>query len=163
MRTVLVALASSFVTAAAVVGSVVSGQSDERRPLDVNLVVRGRPLELSMHNDRLKVDVEGHIATDSVLASFEPQLSEGPTSSVRTNGVASHTIQVVVSGTPDACAFRLEGSNDHGAHWFWLSDEAPCLRSTVMFVPNRPVEMVRGFLVTLSGGTGGIAMHYAGR
>ena len=163
MRTVLVALVSSLITAAVIVGSVVSGQSDERKPLEVNLVVRGRPLDLSMHDDRLKVDVEGHVATDSVLASFENQLSEGPTSFVRTNGVASHTLQVVVSGTPDACAFRLEGSNDHGAHWFPLSEDAPCLRSTVMFVPNRPVEMVRGFLANLSGGTAGIAMHYAGR
>jgi len=163
MRTVLVALASSLVSAGFVVGSVVSGQGDERKPLDVNLIVRGRPLELSMHNDRLKVDVEGHVATDSVLASFEPQLSEGPTSSVRTNGVASHTLQVVVSGTPDACMFRLEGSNDHGAHWFQLSEDALCLKSTVIFVPNRPVEMARGVLLTLSGGTAGVAMHYAGR
>jgi len=166
MRSVVVAVASSLVTAVVVVGVGLRGQAfDDHRSVDVNLMVRNHPLELNDKGDRLKVDVEGRVKQDSIVMAFEPQLSTGVTPPILTNGVSSHTAQLVVSGQPQACAYRLEGSNDGGNHWFPLNDQdTPCLASTAIFAPERPVQMVHGVLVAMSGGTAGsVAMYYAGR
>jgi len=163
MRIVSTAIVSSVLTAS-VLTVIASGQpTDERRTFDVNLMVRNHPLELK--NDRLMVDVEGRVKQESVFAAFESQLGPGATIGLETNGVASHTAQIVVGGQPQVCVYRIEGSNDRGNHWFAISDrDISCVASTVAFIPNRPVQMIRGVLLALEGGTAGnVTLYYAGR
>ena len=166
MRTVIVAIASSIATAVLVVGVGLKGQSfEDHRTVDVNLMVHNRPLQTNDAGDRLKVDIEGHVKESSVFTAFDAQISPGATAPIHTDGVSSHTAQLVVSGQPQVCVYRLEGSNDGGNHWFPLNDEdTSCGVSTVIFAANRPVQMVHGVLVTIGGGTAGsVAMYYAGR
>lgn len=76
-----------------------------------------------------------------------------------------HGSQIVVTGGPAGCTYDLEGSNDGGTTWFDITASPVTCTSTVeSFVTGKPVDMVRGDLVTLSGGTTPtVTLHYAGR
>lgn len=83
-----------------------------------------------------------------------------------TNGLipAQHSIQLVVTGGPTGCTYRLQGSNDGGTNWFNISaSDITCTSSTASFEANKPTKLIRGNLLTLSGGTTPtVTLHYAG-
>lgn len=138
-----------------------AGQPEVLRRMDVNLLVKNEPLEAD--HGRLKVAVDGKLALESVSYDFDPQLAPGFTAPFAVDGASMHTFQLVVTGTPTACAYRLQGSNDKGITWFNLSDnDVLCLASTVGFEKDRPVALVRGALFTLSG-LATVSMHYVGK
>lgn len=138
-----------------------AGQSEAARRMDVNLLARNEPLEAD--HGRLKVAVDGKLALESVSYDFDSQLAAGFTAPFPVDGASMHTFQLVVTGNPTACAYRLQGSNDKGVTWFNLSDnDVPCLISTVGFEKDRPVALIRGALITLSG-LATVTMHYVGK
>ncbi|PWT71029.1 MAG: hypothetical protein C5B60_11425 [Chloroflexi bacterium] len=80
----------------------------------------------------------------------------------------SHTVQVVVTGSPTACTLHLEGSLDDLAVWprAWadLSGDVSITGSpTIFHVINRPVRYIRVNLTTLTGGTNpAVTIKYLG-
>ena len=72
--------------------------------------------------------------------------------------VAKHTLQVVVTGSPAACAIQLEGTLDKdatasSATWANLSGSQTCTATVTFHVIDRAVNGVRANLTALSGGT----------
>lgn len=65
----------------------------------------------------------------------------------------AHTAELIVTGGPAACTYRLQGSRD-GVTWFNISAaDITCTATTVAFENGKPAVTVRGNLLTLSGGT----------
>lgn len=116
-------------------------------------------------------DASGNIGTFNVdLAgvsnSFAAQSAVGATSAlVPTFIPQTHTAQLIVTGGPTGCTYRLQGSNDGGATWFNISAaDITCTTTTSSFEVNKPGVRIRGNLLTLTGGTTPtVTLHYAGR
>ena len=73
-----------------------------------------------------------------------------------------HTLQAVVTGSPDACAIQLEGSLD-GSTWANLSGTQTCTSSVAFHVVDKPVTWIRANLTSLTGGTSPtVAIRYVG-
>lgn len=95
--------------------------------------------------------------------SFAAQTAVGQTLSLGTGVTNTHTSQLVVTGAPTGCTYRLQGSND-SVTWFDISaSDITCTSSTVSHTVDKPSLYVRGNLLTLSGGTAPtVRLHYAG-
>ena len=74
-----------------------------------------------------------------------------------------HTIHLVVTGTPAACTYRLQGSAN-GSVWFNISAaDITCTTTATAFEANKPTRYIRGNLLTLSGGSSPtVTLHYVG-
>jgi hypothetical protein len=98
--------------------------------------------------------------------AFIAQTTTGNTvSSGLMRGVAlQHTAELIVTGAPATCTYRLQGTGD-GVTWFNVSAaDVTCTTSTVAFEANKPVMQVRGSLITLTGGTAPtVRLKYIGR
>ena len=75
-----------------------------------------------------------------------------------------HTAELIVTGAPATCTYRLQGSRD-GTTWFNLSAaDVTCTTTTVAFESGKPAVSVRGNLLTLTGGTAPtVTLKYVGR
>lgn len=75
-----------------------------------------------------------------------------------------HTIELIVTGGPAACTYRLQGTRD-GTTWYNISAaDITCTATTVAFETGKPAVSVRGNLLTLSGGTSPtVTLKYVGR
>lgn len=98
--------------------------------------------------------------------TFTAQTAVGATiSSGQMRGVAVwHTIELIVTGAPATCTYRLQGTRD-GITWFNISAaDITCTATTVSFESGKPAVQVRGNLLTLTGGTSPtITLKYIGR
>lgn len=76
----------------------------------------------------------------------------------------NHAIELIVTGSPSTCTYRLQGSIDNST-WFNISaSDITCTSTTVAYEVDKPVVYVRGNLATLSGGTAPtVTLKYAGR
>lgn len=76
----------------------------------------------------------------------------------------SHTAELIVTGGPAGCTYRLQGTRD-GTTWFNISAaDITCTATTVAFETGKPAVSVRGNLLTLSGGTAPtVTLKYIGR
>lgn len=76
----------------------------------------------------------------------------------------AHTAELVVTGAPTGCTYRLQGSRD-GVTWFNISAaDITCTSSTVAFENGKPAVSVRGNLLTLTGGTTpSVTLKYIGK
>lgn len=108
----------------------------------------------------LTADFQGH------SQAFAAQSGTGATAS--TGGLrgtpVNHAIELIVTGGPAACTYRLQGSRD-GSTWYNISaSDITCTTTTVAFEANKPARMIRGNLLTLSGGTAPtVTLKYVGR
>lgn len=97
--------------------------------------------------------------------SFTAQTGTGATTSLSApmSVLTNHSIQLVVTGGPATCTYRLQGSNDGGTTWFNISaSDITCTSSTQSYETSKPARAVRGNLLTLTGGTSPtITLHYA--
>jgi len=75
-----------------------------------------------------------------------------------------HTAELIVTGGPATCTYRLQGSRD-GVTWFNISAaDITCTSTTVSFEVGKPAVSVRGNLLTLTGGTTpSVQLKYIGR
>lgn len=108
----------------------------------------------------------GEVQVEGASNSFAAQSATGQTSAfVPAAIVKDHSVQLVTTGAPTACTYRLQGSNDGGTTWFDLSaSDITCTSSTVAFEGTKPTVRIRGNLTALSGGTSPtVTFHYAGR
>ena len=96
--------------------------------------------------------------------SFTAQTAVGQTAGFDVGTASVHSIQLVVTGAPTACTYRLQGSND-GTTWYHISAaDITCTSSIVSFESNKPARFVRGDLKTLTGGASPtVTLHYAGK
>jgi hypothetical protein len=98
--------------------------------------------------------------------TFTAQTTTGATASSGTmRGISvNHTIELIVTGAPAGCTYRLQGTRD-AVTWFNLSaSDITCTSTTVSFESNKPTVQVRGNLVTLSGGTSPtVTLKYVGK
>lgn len=98
--------------------------------------------------------------------TFITQSAVGTTaSSGNIRGIAiQHTAELIVTGAPATCTYRLQGSRD-GVTWFNISAaDVVCTATTVAFEANKPTVVVRGNLLTLTGGTAPtVTLKYIGR
>jgi hypothetical protein len=76
----------------------------------------------------------------------------GTTTAFTVAGNDKHTVALAVTGTPDACTARLEGTVD-GTTFFDVSGTQTCTSSVMFHVTDRPLEQVRVVLISLTGGT----------
>lgn len=114
----------------------------------------------------LTLSLLGATWPDAARHNFAPQTAPGPTAEVDAGAVVSHSIQLVVTGSPAVCAYRLQGSNSANAgRWYNISSDAiPCTADTVSFEANKPTRYVRGYLLTLTGGQSpSVALYYVGK
>ena len=76
----------------------------------------------------------------------------------------NHTIELITTGAPSGCTYRLQGSSD-GTTWFNISAaDITCTSSTVSFEANKPAKYVRGNLLTLTAGTSPtVTLKYIGK
>ena len=86
-------------------------------------------------------------------ATFDPKVVPG-----------NHSIQLVVTGSPTGCTYRLQGSND-GTNWYNISAaDITCTSTTQAYEQNKPARLLRGNLLTLSGGSSPtVTLIYAGQ
>jgi len=99
--------------------------------------------------------------------TFPAQSGTGATaSSGLMRGIAMfHTIELIVTGAPATCTYRLQGTRD-AVTWFNVSAaDITCTSSIVTFESAaKPVVQVRGNLLTLTGGTAPtVTLKYIGR
>lgn len=97
--------------------------------------------------------------------TFTTQTGVGATTMRSLGGVAvAHTAELIVTGGPATCTYRLQGSRDN-VTWFHISAaDIVCTTSTVAFVAAAPATYVRGNLLTLTGGTAPtVTLKYIGR
>lgn len=96
--------------------------------------------------------------------SFTAQTGTGATTALAApmSVMTHHSIQLVVTGAPSTCTYRLQGSNDN-TNWFNISaSDITCTSSTQAYETSKPARWVRGNLLTLTGGTSPtITLHYA--
>jgi hypothetical protein len=101
-----------------------------------------------------------------VRNSFTAQTATGATSAfVADAGVLNvHNSQLIVTGGPAGCTYRLQGSNDGGTTWYNISaSDITCTSTTNSVTVDVPAPRIRGNLLTLSGGTAPtVTLHYAG-
>jgi hypothetical protein len=69
-----------------------------------------------------------------------------------------HTVQIVVTGGPSACAAKLEGSLDN-VNWFDLSGSQTCTSSVMFHVDGKPITYARVNLSTWTGGTAAVITY----
>jgi hypothetical protein len=98
------------------------------------------------------------------LRSFAALSATGSTPAFIINGSATHTTQLIVTGTPTTCTGRLQGSNDGGTTWFNITAaDITCTSSIVSSTTGVSAYAVRFTLLTLTGGTSPtITAHYSG-
>ena len=97
--------------------------------------------------------------------TFTTQSAVGATTGRSLGGVAiTHTTELIVTGAPATCTYRLQGSRDNST-WFNISAaDITCTATTVAFVHGAPAQYVRGNLLTLTGGTAPtVTLKYIGR
>lgn len=98
--------------------------------------------------------------------TFTTQSATGATaSSGLMRGIAAlHTAELIVTGAPATCTYRLQGTRD-AVTWFNISaSDITCTTTTVSFEANKPAVQVRGNLLTLTGGTAPtVTLKYVGR
>lgn len=95
---------------------------------------------------------------------FTAQSVTGQTASFDATGAAYHTINLVVTGAPSGCTYRLQGSLD-AVTWFNISaSDITCTSTVTTFESSAKVtRYVRGNLVTLTGGTAPtVTLQYGG-
>lgn len=106
-----------------------------------------------------------------ITKTFATQSATGATSATLFSSTARipgmpthHTAELIVTGGPAACTYRLQGSVD-GTTWFNISAaDVTCTSTTVAFESNKPAKNIRGNLLTLSGGTAPtVTLKYAGK
>lgn len=98
--------------------------------------------------------------------TFTTQTATGATASsgaLRGTPV-NHAINLVVTGGPATCTYRLQGSAN-GTTWYNISAaDITCTSSATAFEANKPTRYVRGNLLTLTGGTTPtVTLQYVGR
>jgi hypothetical protein len=109
---------------------------------------------------RARVALQPYIAS-----SFTAQTATGATSALAVDtGARTHNSQLIVTGGPAGCTYRLQGSNDGGTTWFNISAaDITCTSTTNSVTVDVPAIRVRGNLLTLSGGTSPtVRLHYVG-
>lgn len=97
--------------------------------------------------------------------SFTAQTATGQTTGYTLGGILiNHTANLVVTGAPTGCTYRLQGSRD-GTNWFNISGtDITCTASAVASYANFPAQYVRGNLLTLTGGTTpSVTLQYIGK
>jgi len=98
--------------------------------------------------------------------TFTTQTTTGATASsgLMRGYAVNHTAELIVTGGPATCTYRLQGTGD-GTTWFNISAaDLTCTSTTVGFEANKPVAQVRGNLLTLTGGTTPtVTLKYIGR
>ncbi|KKK64731.1 hypothetical protein LCGC14_2981250 [marine sediment metagenome] len=101
-----------------------------------------------------QTDLAGRLITATAENTFAALSSTGQTPSFNVVALSptSHTLQILLTGSPTGCAVQLEGSLDN-ANWENLSGTQNCTSVTMFHVVNRTVAYVRGNLTTLSGGS----------
>lgn len=62
-----------------------------------------------------------------------------------------HTVSAVVAGGPSGCTVNLDGMID--GTWYDISGPQTCTSSVMFHVFGKAVELVRGHVTALSGGT----------
>lgn len=74
-----------------------------------------------------------------------------------------HAINLVVTGAPATCTYRLQGSAN-GTTWYNISAaDITCTSSATAFETGKPTRYVRGNLLTLTGGTAPtVTLQYVG-
>lgn len=110
---------------------------------------------------------EQAVMRPGVRNSFTAQNATGATAAfVADAGVLTmHNSQLVVTGGPATCTYRLQGSNDGGTTWYNISAaDITCTATTNSVTVDVPAARIRGNLLTLTGGTAPtVTLHYAGR
>lgn len=106
------------------------------------------------------------LVQDGAYNAFTTQTATGATAAflAPTSVLSHHTIELITTGGPATCTYRLQGSNDN-VTWFNISAaDITCTTTIVAFETNKPVIRVRGNLLTLTGGTTpSVTLKYAGR
>lgn len=141
----------------------------------------GTPTSTPFHSDGLDpVSLHALPGTDWIAPTLEAQTgdfrgfqktftAQTATGTTATSGLmrgipVAHTIELVVTGGPTGCTYRLQGSRD-GTTWFNISAaDITCTTSTVAFENGKPAVSVRGNLLTLTGGTTpSVTLKYIGK
>jgi hypothetical protein len=79
------------------------------------------------------------------------------------NNPSSHTVTVVVTGSPATCTYSLKAASD-GATFVDISGPQSCTSTVQFSVVNHPEQCVEGYLDTLTGGTSPtVTASYAGQ
>lgn len=97
--------------------------------------------------------------------TFTTQTATGATTALTPRGIPTHhTAELIVTGAPTGCTYRLQGSRD-GTTFFNISaSDVTCTSTTVAFEANKPTVHIRGNLLTLTGGTSpSVTLKYVGR
>jgi hypothetical protein len=98
--------------------------------------------------------------------TFTTQTTTGATaSSGLMRGIpVAHAIELIVTGGPATCTYRLQGTRD-GTTWYNISaSDITCTSTTISFESGKPAVSVRGNLVTLTGGTSPtVTLKYVGK
>ena len=116
--------------------------------------------------DALEAPLNAQAPFPGYHRSFTAQTATGQTSSSgQIRGVVvNHTIELITTGGPSGCTYRLQGTRD-AVTWFNISSaDITCTSTTVAFEANKPAVQVRGNLLTLTGGTAPtVTLKYIGR
>lgn len=130
-----------------------------------------RPVETTVEAQRAELIyvLDNERATKAfrptVRNSFASQNATGATAAIiPDNALKTHSIQLIVTGGPAGCTYRLQGSNDGGTTWFNVSQaDITCTATVNAFEVDKPAARLRGNLLTLSGGTAPtVTLHYVG-
>jgi hypothetical protein len=97
-------------------------------------------------------------------AVFTAHTATGATTSAVVNGTMTHNSQLIVTGAPATCTYRLQGSND-GTNWFNISAaDITCTTTINSVTVDVPTRLIRGNLLTITGGTAPtVRLYYIGR
>jgi len=108
----------------------------------------------TLESTKHQTDRSKRIITATAENTFAALTSTGQTPSFNVVALSpiSHTVQILLTGSPTGCAVQLEGSLDN-TNWENLSGTQDCTSVTMFHVVNRTVPHVRGNLTTLSGGS----------
>lgn len=112
------------------------------------------------------LEAQGGLDFRGFQKTFAAQTVTGATaSSGLMRGIAIfHTIELIVTGAPTGCTYRLQGTRD-AVTWFNISAaDITCTSTTVSFEVQKPSVQVRGNLLTLTAGTSPtVTLKYIGR
>jgi hypothetical protein len=69
--------------------------------------------------------------------------------------IPTATLQLIVTGAPDTCTYQLEGRLRDGTGWDVLAEVtgASCVDGKMVHFESKAVDVVRGRLAAISGGT----------
>ena len=82
--------------------------------------------------------------------TFAAQTAAGTTTEANIVGAAQHATELIVTGPPATCTYRLQGSSD-AITWFHISaSDMTCTSTITAFEANKPAKYVRGNLLTFT-------------